>query len=276
MIRPHRTTPHLFKNWEKIVRQIRGTKRIVIFLDFDGTLVRIAPLPDAVSLQKETRDVLRKLGKHPKVELIIVSGRRRADLQRFIGIRNIKYLGLYGWENKNNKKLRIPERLALKQTLMALLAELPAYPGAWIEPKNNSFSVHFKGLNVETKRELQQAVKKRVALRSETLQAMTNLRDVEVAPISIGNKGIAVQKILRKPAKRGALAIYFGDDLSDEPGFAASENGVSVLVGRRRATRAQFFLRGPAEVTAALRRMEETIRETRNCRLLLRSLNARR
>jgi trehalose-phosphatase len=253
-------TPHLFKNWEEIVRRIRGTKRILIFLDFDGTLVRIAPLPEAVTLLPETKAVLRKLGKHPKVELIVISGRRRAELQRFIGIRNIKYMGLYGWENKNNKKLRNPERIALTQTLMALLAELPAYPGAWIEPKNNSFSVHVKGLKIETQRELQHLVKKRVALRSETLQAMTNLRDVEVAPISIGNKGIALKKILSKEAKREALAIYFGDDLSDEPAFAAAGKGVSVLVGRRRATRARFFLRGPAEVTAALSRMEETIR----------------
>jgi len=260
MIRTHPTTPHLFKNWGKIVRRIRGAKRILIFLDFDGTLVRIAPLPEAVSVQKETREVLRKLGKHANVQLIIVSGRRRADLQRFIGIRKIQYMGLYGWENKNNKKLRNPERLALTQTLMALLAELPAYPGAWIEPKSNSFSVHVKGLNVETKRALQQAVEKRVALRSETLQAMANLRDVEVAPISIGNKGMAVEKILRKTAHRDALAIYFGDDLSDEPAFAAAGKGIPVLVGRRRATRAQFFLRGPAEVTAALARMEETIR----------------
>jgi trehalose 6-phosphate phosphatase len=150
--------------------------------------------------------------------------------------------------------------VALAQTLVDLLAELPAYPGAWIEPKYNSFSVHLKGLNVEIKREVQQVVTKRVGLLSETLQAMTNLRDVEVAPVSIGNKGMAVQNILRQAAMRGALPIYFGDDLSDEPAFAAAGKGVSILVGKRRATRAKFFLRGPAEVTAALSRMEETIR----------------
>ncbi len=59
---------------------------------------------------------------------------------------------------------------------------------------------------------------------------------------------------------RGALPIYFGDDLSDEPAFAAAGKGVSVLVGKRRVTLAKFFLRGPAEVTAALSKMEETIR----------------
>jgi trehalose 6-phosphate phosphatase len=260
MTRPHRSTPHLFKNWKNIVRRIRGKKHIVIFLDFDGTLVRIAPLPDAVCLPSETREVLRRLGKHRNVELIIISGRRRADLQRFVGLRKIKYMGLYGWENKSNKKLPYPERVALAQTLVDLLAELPAYPGAWIEPKYNSFSVHLKGLNVEIKREVQQVVTKRVGLLSETLQAMTNLRDVEVAPVSIGNKGMAVQNILRQAAMRGALPIYFGDDLSDEPAFAAAGKGVSILVGKRRATRAKFFLRGPAEVTAALSRMEETIR----------------
>jgi trehalose 6-phosphate phosphatase len=260
MTRAHRTTPHLFKKWKNIVRRIRGNKQFVIFLDFDGTLACIAPLPEAVCMRSETKEVLKKLGKLPNVELVIISGRRRADLQRFIGIRNIKYMGLYGWENKNNKKLPHTERVALAQTLMELLAELPAFPGAWIEPKKISFSVHFKGLKVETKREVQQAVKKRVDSMSEILQAMTNLRDVEVAPVSIGNKGMAVQKILRKTAMRGALPIYFGDDLSDEPAFAAAGKGLSILVGRRRATRAQFFLRGPAEVTAALSRMEEMIR----------------
>jgi trehalose 6-phosphate phosphatase len=92
------------------------------------------------------------------------------------------------------------------------------------------------------------------------LQVMTNLRDLEVAPLSIGDKGAAVRKFLSAPAMRGVLPIYFGDDFSDEPAFAAARNGISVLVGGRRATQAQFSLRGPAEVTAALSRMEELIR----------------
>jgi trehalose 6-phosphate phosphatase len=256
----HRTTPHLFEKWESIVRRIRGNNHIVIFLDFDGTLVRIAPMPDAVALHSETREVLRRLGKNRKVDLVIISGRRRADLQRFIGIRKIKYMGLYGWENKTNKKVPYPERVALAQTLVDLLAELPAYPGAWIEPKLNSFSVHLKGLKVEAQSKVRQAVEKRVEFLPGTLQAMNNLRDVEVAPVSIGDKGVAVLDILRQTAMRGALPIYFGDDLSDEPAFAAAGKGVSILVGKRRTTQAKFFLRGPAEVTAALSKIEEMIR----------------
>ncbi|HEY2646448.1 MAG TPA: hypothetical protein VGI34_05720, partial [Candidatus Acidoferrales bacterium] len=86
------------------------------------------------------------------------------------------------------------------------------------------------------------------------------LRDVEVAPLSIGDKGVAVRKVLSEPAARGALPIYFGDDLSDEPAFEATRKGISILVGKRRTTRARFCVRGPAEVAAALSKMEEAIR----------------
>jgi trehalose-phosphatase len=130
----------------------------------------------------------------------------------------------------------------------------------WIEPKRSSFSVHLLGASAETQRRVRQQVKKRVKPLRKTLRVMTNLRDVEVAPVSIGDKGVAVRKILGEPAMRGALPIYFGDDFSDEPGFVAAQKGIPILVGKRRTTRARFSLRGPAEVAAALSRMEKTIR----------------
>ncbi len=258
--RKSRTTPHLFANWDHISRRIRNNPRLAMFLDFDGTLVRIAPLPTSVHLEENTRDVLKKLAAHQKVTLAIISGRQRAELQRYIGIRKLKYMGLYGWENNGRKRLPFPVRLALVRALVELLKDLPNYPGVWIEPKRSSFSVHLLGANAETQQQARRKVKERVAPLQETLRVMANLRDVEVAPVSIGDKGIAVRKFLDEPSMRGALPIYFGDDFSDEPGFAAARKGISVLVGKRRATQAQFCLRGPAEVAAALSRMEEIIR----------------
>jgi trehalose 6-phosphate phosphatase len=254
-----RATPHLFAQWDRIARRIRGNKRVVVFLDFDGTLVRIASLPGNVHLEDGVRDVLRKLAAHPNVTLAVISGRQRAELQRFIGIRKMKYMGLYGWESNGNKRMPFLDRVALARALVSLLAELPAYPGVWIEPKRNTFSVHLKGASGETQRQVRQQVRKRVKPLRETLKVMANLRDLEVAPVSIGDKGEAVRKFLDEPAMRGALPIYFGDDFSDEPGFAAARKGISVLVGKRRATRAQFCVRGPAEVADALSRMEEII-----------------
>jgi trehalose 6-phosphate phosphatase len=253
------TTPHLFSQWDRISRLIRQKKRVVVFLDFDGTLVRIAPLPEAVRLELGTRNILQKLAGHRKVTLAIISGRQRAELQRYIGIPNMKYMGLYGWENNGKKKIAFPVRVALVRAMVSLLAELPSYPGVWIEPKRNSFSVHLLGASAETQRQVRQQVKKRVRPLRKTLRVMSNLRDVEVAPVSIGDKGVAVRKILSEPALRGALPIYFGDDFSDEPAFLAARKGIPVLVGKRRATRARFSLRGPAEVATALSRLEKAI-----------------
>lgn len=255
-----RIIPHLFAQWDRIARRIRRNSRVVVFLDFDGTLVRIASLPGNVRLEDEMRDILRKLAGHRSVTLVVISGRQRAELQQYIGIHKVKYMGLYGWESNGNKRVPFPDRVALARMLVELLAKLPAYPGVWIEPKRNTFSVHLKGASSVTQRQMRQQVRKRVKPLRQTLKMMGNLRDVEVAPVSIGDKGVAVRKLLDEPAMHGALPIYFGDDFSDEPAFAAARKGISILVGKRRTTRAQFCLRGPAEVAAALSRIEEIIR----------------
>ena len=260
MIGVLRTPTHLFTTWDLIAGRVREAKRLAIFLDFDGTLVRIAPLPSGVRLEHETRYVLKKLARNRRVTLAVVSGRQRSDLQQYIGIRNIRYLGLYGWESKKNQRVPFPVRETLVRMLVSLLAELPAYPGVWIEPKRNSFSVHLLGAGAQARRQIRQKVDELVKPLSKTLKAMSNLRDIEIAPISLGDKGLAVRKLLKDPALRGALPVYFGDDFSDEPGFAVVPNGISVLVGKRRETHARFSLRGPAEVAEALSRLNELIR----------------
>lgn len=260
MTRAPRETPHLFAEWGGVTRLIRKNKHLVVFLDFDGTLVRIAPMPDAVRLEKKTRDILEKLSRRRNVTLAVISGRQRAELQQYIGIRNVTYMGLYGWESSANKNISYPVRVALARTLVQLVADLSNYPGVWIEPKRNSFSVHLKGATSETQRQMLRQVRKQVRPVRDALQVMKNLRDIEVAPVAIGDKGMAVRKFLEDPSLRGALPIYFGDDFSDEPGFTAAQKGIPVLVGKRRATRARFSVRGPAEVAAALAKLEEMIR----------------
>jgi trehalose 6-phosphate phosphatase len=253
------STPHLFADWGRVARLIGGKKRLLIFLDFDGTLVRIAAKPEAVRLDQQTRDILRKLAGHRNVKIVVISGRQRAELQHFIGIPKIRYMGLYGWESNGSKKIPFPVREALAHTLVSLQSALPAYPGVWIEAKRNSFSVHLLGTSRETQGQVRLRLKEQMKPLQKTLQVMENLRDIEVAPVAIGDKGMAVRKIIGEPAMRGALPVYFGDDFSDEPGFLAVRKGIPILVGKRRTTRAKYALRGPAEVAAALSRMEEAI-----------------
>jgi trehalose 6-phosphate phosphatase len=256
MMRPRRGVLSLWRNWEGVAGRVRSSRRVALFLDFDGTLVPIARRPNLVSLVPETRGILRRLARRKNVTLAIISGRRRAELQRFVGVAGIHYFGLYGWERVRNVVVTASARKALARAWSKLSLHLYAYPSVWIEDKRSSLSIHL----LETPPRFQEKVRREVrsVLRpfEHSLQRFENLRDIEIVPCAIPDKGVAVRKFLAQPAMRGAFPIYFGDDLSDEPAFAAVRKGVSVLVGGRHATRAQFAVRGPAEVGAALARLE--------------------
>jgi trehalose 6-phosphate phosphatase len=249
----------LFVHWNRITAQVRTHSRVVVFLDFDGTLVAIAPRPELVRLTRPARKVLLHLVRHPRVTLVMISGRRRTELLKHIGIQGIHYFGLYGWERSGTSPLPLRFRVALRSARTQLQLHLRAYPSVWIESKRNSLSVHLldvpTALQSRVRRDLREWLKPfRRSLRTEE-----NLRDVEVLPRSIPGKGLAVSRFLAQPAFRRALPFYFGDDFSDESAFAAVRRGVSVHVGKPRKTHARYRVRSPVEVTKALTRLEEAL-----------------
>ena len=74
----------------------------------------------------------------------------------------------------------------------------------------------------------------------------------------MGNKGKAAQDLLQKiPGRK--LVIYAGDDTTDETAFALLRNAVTIRVGKFRETKANFYLKGPAEVLMALKKLEAAL-----------------
>jgi len=257
---PLHSVPPLFKHWDEIRSRIQRSPRVVIFLDFDGTLVRIAPRPELVRIAAATRGVLSRLAGHKRVRVAIVSGRRRAELLQHIALPNIHYLGLYGWEGNSNSAISVTTQVALSRAHKILHAELAAHRGVWIEPKKNTLSVHLLGSAPEVQKRVRRELRALINPFRGQLRLLENLRDVEVIPLAIEGKGSAVTKILQKPTLQHAFPIYFGDDLSDEPAFAAVRGGgAGILVGKSRRTSARFRLRTPADVTTALTRLEAAL-----------------
>jgi trehalose 6-phosphate phosphatase len=231
----------------------------VVFLDFDGTLVDLAPLPNLVRLTPAARRVLRRLASNPRVTIVVISGRRRFELQHYIGLSGIRYFGLYGWEQRAGTALPKSARTALRVARSRLSAYLASISGAWIENKRFSFSVHLLDVPAEAQRRVQRKLPTLLLPFRRELRLIQNLRDAEVVPRCIQGKGRAVQQFLAQPACRGALPFYFGDDLSDEAAFDAIGKGVSVLVGAARPTRARHSVRNPAAAAATLARLEAAL-----------------
>jgi trehalose 6-phosphate phosphatase len=256
---PGRGVPHLLSQWDRVEARIRAHSRVVVFLDFDGTLVAIAPRPDQVRLTSASRGILERLARHPRSTLVVVSGRRRAELLRYIGIRGIHYFGLYGWERSAACSLPVSIHAALRRARIQLEHHLRAYPSAWIENKRSSFSVHLLDVPAAIQPRVRRQLRAWLKPFGRTLRAVENLRDVEILPRSIPGKGTAVRRFLAQVGFRHAFPLYFGDDLSDESGFVAVRRGASVHVGKGRATRARYSLRDPLEVAAALVKLEAAL-----------------
>ena len=81
---------------------------------------------------------------------------------------------------------------------------------------------------------------------------------------SIQGKGLAVKEFLRDHTDKKSLPFYFGDDYSDESGFAAVGRGASVHVGKPRPTKARYRLKTPANVAKALGRIEAVLNQIVN------------
>jgi trehalose 6-phosphate phosphatase len=258
-----RKVPHLSHHWPEVATRIRESPRVALFLDFDGTLVPIAPRPELVRVTPALLSILGLLASVPRLTVAIISGRRRAELKRFLRSRTITYLGLYGSEGNRKLNISASEKTALRGARLALLENLAEFPGAWIEPKQLSFSVHVSALSPAQQRRARQTTSRSVRPFLHSLHLFENIRDIEIMPRSLGDKGSAVRGLLSRPEYRRAFPIFFGDDFSDEPAFTAVRSGLSVLVGKPRPTSAQFQLRSPAEVTAALTQLNEELSTAR-------------
>jgi trehalose 6-phosphate phosphatase len=251
--------PSLAADWARVAAQIHSSYRVAVILDFDGTLVKIAPRPDQVRLAPATRRVLRRLARHPRVTLVVISGRRRSELLRYIGLPGIRYFGLYGWERRGHSPLPHSALNALQSARAQLSIHLSSIPGLWMEDKHFSLSVHFLAVSPTAQRQARRKLRSLLLPFHKTLRVIENLRDAEIVPRCILGKGIAVQRFLAKPASCRVLPFYFGDDLSDEPAFEAVGKGISIHVGVARPTRARYSIRGPAAVASVLNKLEAAL-----------------
>jgi trehalose 6-phosphate phosphatase len=253
---------HLFRHWTQVEDRLRRSKKIVLFLDFDGTLVPIQRNRKAF-LQHQSRSVLLRLVKNPRITVVAISGRRRPELRRLMGIRGIHYLGLYGSENGRMPAVAPSVKKALIQAYAAIRNELLKYPGIRMENKVGCFCVHMRECELTVQDRVQESVRALIHPFRRELHLFENLHDIEIVPRTMRGKGVAVRRILDSRSRLHSLPLYFGDDISDEPAFAELHSklraGIAVLVGGTRCTHAQFFLQNPKEVIETLSRVEEVL-----------------
>jgi trehalose-phosphatase len=246
------------------VRKLRARRRLLLLLDFDGTLTEFNPDPEVVQLPDARRDLLVELAEGPDTTLGIVSGRRLDDVRRRTRLpAGVWYSGLHGLEIEGpGVRFMHPDAekafTVLRRLAPGLSSDLAVLPGVFLEDKTLSLVAHFRDASPEDAKRVPGIVDEhaRPYLDSGLFRLMHGACMLELLPRIDWNKGSAVGWIRERVASdRETATVYVGDDVTDEDAFTAVRgHGLSVAASPR-AKGADFQVDGPVEVEELLRRL---------------------
>ena len=109
-----------------LIAAIRRAEAVLLYLDFDGTLVPIRQDPSRCQLSPPLRATLQQLSgwkQDPALDLAVISGRSLVDLRQRLGpdLRGLSLAGNHGLEIANNGNVWCePRAQALQPALQAL------------------------------------------------------------------------------------------------------------------------------------------------------------
>jgi trehalose-phosphatase len=237
-----------------LVRQ----SRILLCLDYDGTLSEIAPEPHLARPAPGALGVLKALAaRRDRLAIAIISGRDLVDLREKLPVRGAAMAGVHGLQLLDADGVYelapgIAEcRDDFKCTRAWLEDNVPAVGGFVIEDKGIAVALHYRNAPPAMGAYVRDAFAQFVAERTTTLAARRGKMVVEALP-KIASKAHAVRTLLDRAGKK-LVPVYFGDDLTDEDAFVEIGGaGVTVLVGERRPSAARYRVGGPRDVVRAL------------------------
>jgi trehalose 6-phosphate phosphatase len=251
----------LWNHLDMLVQRCVAHEYCALFLDYDGTLTPIVEDPDSARLSPTMERVLTDLMLDPRYRVSIVSGRALADLRPRVRGRGLYLAGNHGLEIEGpGVSYKHPEVWRLRPELGALAqamkGDLEAIPGAWVEDKGLTLSVHFRRVPATHMAALKARLIRRAGpgIDAGRLALRTGKAVLEVRPRVQWSKGEVVRWILEQirleSPTAGVLALYIGDDDTDEDAFHVLDSaGVGIVVGSdRRGSAAHYYVESTAEV----------------------------
>lgn len=243
---------------ESLFEDYRKASRRLIFLDYDGTLVRFFNDPKAAFPPKEVKETLRLLSADDKNEIVIISGRDRKTLLEWFGSLPISLVAEHGaWLKRKKEDWTMIGPLAnsWKPDLLPLMEMyVDRLPGSFLEEKEFSLAWHYRPCDPELASiRAKELVDYLVDFTSNIdVQVLHGNKVVEVRCAGV-NKGAAALAWLKQAKFDFILAI--GDDWTDEDLFKIlPDNAFSVRVGISNSY-ARFNLYSYREVIELLKKL---------------------
>jgi trehalose-phosphatase len=252
------------------IRAARGSAGdLLLGLDYDGTLAPIVARPEDAALLPGAAAVLRSLAQRTDTRIAILSGRALSDITGRVSLDGAFYAGNHGLEISGPGVQRVHPRATASRELLRTIAahlqeQLAAVPGAQVEDKRLTLSIHYRRVADErAERRTVAVVEHACAPYREQLRVTHGKKIVEVRPAVDWNKGDAL-RFLRDTVignDTAAPTVFIGDDRTDEDAFGqVGEDGYGIIVAETAPsdTLASAYLRSPLEVVDFLRRLDRT------------------
>jgi trehalose 6-phosphate synthase/phosphatase len=217
--------------------RLRAAADLVLLLDYDGTLVPFASVPDLAAPDQALLELLGALAQRPRTWVHLISGRSRETLERWLGSLPIGLHAEHGfWSRSQDSREWVALSTPLldwRERVLPMLEQAAARtPGSLVEEKTAGLAWHYRMADPEF------GSVQANELRLHLAEMLSNL-PVEILPgdkvIEVRlhgvNKGTVVQRVL-EDAPHGATVFAMGDDRTDEDLFAAlPEGAIAVWVG---------------------------------------------
>ena len=234
---------------------LASTPRLLVALDFDGTLAPTVDDPEKARATPEARAAVERLVALPDTRVAMVSGRSLKDLEQVAPFGDrVLLVGSHGIELRLDEPDDVLALDAEEQEQLGVLEQVldqivDTLDSVWLEPKPAGFALHTR---LATERHSRVAHLVAInELKAEAPEAKVRLgKNVIEFSVRSTTKGEAVEHLRRYT--HATAVFYAGDDVTDEDAFVALTADDFGLKSGDGPTAADHRVHGPQEVAAVL------------------------
>lgn len=239
---------------------------LLLMLDIDGTLCEIVRRPEDARVPDGARDVLQRLADREDVHVALVTGRSARDARRMVPVNGVHIHANHGIEILHADGATEIEAgwsvvaPALHTVANELAAILDHFPGASLEHKDYSLTVHYRDMDPSLTADLAATVSAVAATHAVRVEGGKSV--LNIVPAMAVDKGTAVTRLVRDvlTSDVDGSILFAGDDVTDEHAFRALADvpgAVTVKIGDGLVhTAARYNLPDPASVHRLLAILE--------------------
>jgi trehalose 6-phosphate phosphatase len=260
-------TDYLFDHLYLISEKINKADEIFLFLDYDGTLVSFKNRPQDVVTSNEVKTVVSSLLQKHNFKVVIVTGRTLSEIKELLDLDRLSYAALHGLQIQlsNGKNYNWKSSNDFQKILINIKnhseKEFQNEKGIYLEDKEFTLAFHYRML---AKEKIKDVVDRFIEIvKNEDIfnkiDILHGSKVIEVRPAG-WDKGKAVELISSSENSKNTLAIYIGDDNTDEDAFQYLNNkGLTIFVSNNtnRSSSAQYWLKNPDEVLNFLKSLQK-------------------